>query len=216
MAAAYRLPDPPALPGYTRESEEMGGGGANGLVFRARCDATRELVAIKYIYRADLEQVTDSRTTPLERELRNHALSVHPHIAGFRQAVLLPEWVAIVLELCEGRGNLLAWLNMQPQRQASETVARGIIVQILSALHHMHGVGIVHRDIKARAPARPRARAAAAAACGLTSAYLPSCAARRLPGVAAAGRAAPERCVPPRRPTTSAWRAPRCPARCPR
>ena len=149
MSAARRLPDPPALPGFTRTSGELGGGGANGLVFRARCDATQEPVAIKYLYRGDLAARADG-VAVLERELRNHALSVHPHIAGFRQAVLLPEWVAIVCELCEGQ-NLLGWLNMQPQRQASEAVARGIMVQILSALHHMHGTGIVHRDIKARA-----------------------------------------------------------------
>ena len=151
MSAARRLPDPPALPGFTRTGGELGGGGANGLVFRALCDATQEPVAIKYLYRADLAAKADGMAY-LERELRNHALSVHPHIAGLRQAVLLPEWVAIVCELCEGQ-NLLGWLNAQPGRQASEAVARGIVVQILSALHHMHSTGIVHRDIKARARA---------------------------------------------------------------
>ena len=150
MAAADRLPEPPLLAGFTRTSDELGGGGANGLVFRARCDATQEDVAIKYLYRGELAARLDGITV-LERELRNHALAVHPRIAGFRQAVLLPEWVAVVCELCEGT-NLLTWLrDSQPGRRASEAVARGIVVQILTALKHLHGVGIVHRDIKARA-----------------------------------------------------------------
>ena len=149
MAAAQRLPTPPPLEGYTRESNELGGSGFNGVVFRERCNATGELVAVKYLWRAELQQAPSGSTSTLERELRNHALNIHPNIASFQKALLTPEWVAIVIELCEGK-NLLAWLNEQPGNRASEALARGVIAQVLSAMSHMHGIGIVHRDIKAR------------------------------------------------------------------
>ena len=78
---------------------------------------------------------------------------MHPHIAGFREALLLPEWVAIVAEMCEGH-NLLTWLNAQPQQRATEAVARGIIAQILAAVRHMHSAGMMHRDLKVRVRGR--------------------------------------------------------------
>jgi serine/threonine protein kinase len=146
--AADRLPDPPALPGYSRESAELGGGGATSLVYKERCIATGEVVAVKYMPRAELRLHGG-----IDRELPAHALAVHPHIAGFREALLLPEWVAIVAEMCEGH-NLLAWLNAQPQQRATEAVARGIIAQILAAVRHMHSAGMMHRDLKVRVRGR--------------------------------------------------------------
>ncbi len=151
MSAAARLPTPPALPGYTRVSAELGGGGANGLVYRERHEASGEIVAVKYLLRAELRlNVPEGDARPLfQRELRNHAQTAHPLIAGFRRVVLLPEWVAVVMELCEG-ANLLQWLNTQPNRRASEAVARGVVGQVLCAVHHMHAQGLAHRDLKAR------------------------------------------------------------------
>lgn len=148
--AADRLPAPPPLPGYTRESAELGGGGATSLVYQERCNATGEVVAVKYMPRAELRLQAPGG---IDRELRAHALAVHPHVAGFRDVLLLPEWVAIVAELCEGH-NLLTWLNQQPQRRATEAVARGIVAQILAAVQRMHSAGMMHRDLKARARAR--------------------------------------------------------------
>ena len=188
MPAADRLPDPPALEGYTRLTGELGGGGATSLVYKERCERTGEAVAVKYMPRAEL-RAGDSSTSTIERELRNHALAVHQHIAGFREVKLMAEWVAVVSELCEGH-NLLTWLNMQPERRATEAVARGVISQIMAAVQHMHCVGMVHRDLKVRTlRAHPRA----------------ACAPPR--GVLRALRRHPLRSlreVP--RPTTSAWR----------
>jgi serine/threonine protein kinase len=139
-------------------SAELGGGGNTSLVYQERCDATGETVAVKYLPRAEL------KVEGIARELHTHAQAVHQHIAGFRECLLMPEWVAIVEELCEGH-NLLAWLNQQPERRASEAVARGIITQILAAVQHMHTcVGMVHRDLKVRALRRRRALGAACAA----------------------------------------------------
>ena len=141
---------PPPLAGYQRLCLVPGGNsGANGQVFRERCLATGEDVAVKYQQLSALQN--EDKRKSLVRELRNHAaLVAHPHrnIVGLRTAALLPgDWIAIVAELCEG-DNLLKWLNGQSGIRATEVLALGVIAQVLSAAHHMHALGIFHRDIK--------------------------------------------------------------------
>jgi serine/threonine protein kinase len=186
MSAASRLCTPPALPGYTRASDELGGGGANGLVYRERDEASGEIVAVKYLYRAELTLVAHPNgKPPFQRELRNHALTGgHPLIAGFRRVELLQDWMAVVMELCEG-ANLLQWLNTQPRNRASEDVARGVVGQVLSAVHHMHSQNLAHRDLKARRGAARRVLCRSACAQSrsqltpLSRCALPACAARQ-------------------------------------
>lgn len=125
VGAAAHMATPPPLAGYTRLSAELGGGGATSLVYRERCEATQEVVAVKYMLR-DPENFVANK-----RELRNHALAVHPHIAGVRTALLTPEHVILVTEICNG-GDVLDWLNAQPGRRISEAVLRAVTAQVLS------------------------------------------------------------------------------------
>ena len=55
------------------------------------------------------------------------------------------DYVYMVLELCEG-GNLYKYLKTNGS--FSEEEACSVIRQLLLALEYMHGLGVVHRDLK--------------------------------------------------------------------
>jgi serine/threonine protein kinase len=150
--ASSRLPAPPALPGFMRICELGTNSGQNGVVFKELDTTANQHVAIKYMLRSELN------ADGVKRELRNHALAAHPHIASLRRAVLLPEWLVVVVELCQGDMNLLDWLNTQPGYRASENIARGIVKQLLDAMQQLHANELYHRDLKARAVCRMQPR----------------------------------------------------------
>ena len=54
-------------------------------------------------------------------------------------------FVYVAQQLCMG-GELPEWLSRQPAY--SETVAAKVMYDLLQALTHCHGLGVVHRDIK--------------------------------------------------------------------
>jgi serine/threonine protein kinase len=151
--ASIRLADtpPPPLPGYERVCALGDNSGQNGLLFKERDVSANQLVAVKYLLRS--EHTADV----VRRELRNHhEHGAHQHVAGFRRAVLLPEWLAIVSEL--GDMDLRGWLNTQPGYKAEEGVARSVIVQLFGTVADLHARGVVHRDLKARNLVVPHVR----------------------------------------------------------
>ena len=50
----------------------------------------------------------------------------------------------VVTELCEG-GSLLKFVS---KYKVSETAAKSIALQILSVIKYLHGLNILHRDLK--------------------------------------------------------------------
>ncbi|XP_021775027.1 CDPK-related kinase 4-like isoform X2 [Chenopodium quinoa] len=74
------------------------------------------------------------------------ALSGNPHMLKFYDAFEDANNVYLVMELCEG-GELLDRILLRGGRYVEED-AKGIIVQILSAVAFCHLQGVVHRDLK--------------------------------------------------------------------
>ncbi len=127
------------IDGY-RVLEELGRGGM-GVVYKAEDEALARPVALKMIAR-DL-----ARDASFERRFKAEARALarinSPHITGI-YALHLAEPVFIAMEYIAG-GTLGDRLERGPLAWAE---ARPLVLDMVAALEHAHGVGIIHRDIK--------------------------------------------------------------------
>lgn len=118
---------------------DMIGQGACGTVLEAMDLRLRRLVALKLVRRSgtDATQTAD--------EARAAARLVHPNIVAVHDAGegLDFAWIAMDLVIGEPLSALLARQGALPEAQATQLGA-----QLLSALGHAHGRGVVHRDVK--------------------------------------------------------------------
>ena len=55
--------------------------------------------------------------------------------------------IVVVMEYLEG-GELFEYWEAKPDRRVSETEAKEIMLQLLSAVDYCHSCKIIHRDIK--------------------------------------------------------------------
>ncbi|KAK3918781.1 Serine/threonine-protein kinase NIM1 [Frankliniella fusca] len=104
---------------------------------------TSERVAIKILDKAKLDQKTRRMVT---REVANMESVHHPNIIRLYEVVETYSKLHLVLEFAAG-GELyhkISTLGRLPEAQA-----KVIFGQIASAVHYLHGRGIIHRDIKA-------------------------------------------------------------------
>uniref|UniRef100_A0A1D1YMQ0 non-specific serine/threonine protein kinase n=1 Tax=Anthurium amnicola TaxID=1678845 RepID=A0A1D1YMQ0_9ARAE len=115
------------------------GSGNFGVARLMRNKATKELVAMKYIekgYRID-ENVA--------REIINHRSLRHPNIIRFKEVVLTPTHLAIVMEYAAG-GELFD--RICNAGRFSEDEARFFFQQLISGVSYCHHMQICHRDLK--------------------------------------------------------------------
>ena len=104
---------------------------------------SRHALTARALWRAQLN------VTNAVRELRNHYALVHPHVVGFKRALLTSEHLCLVVELCE-KATLIDFTLAQPTKRCTEAQARCAAAQMLSAVAFAHERNIVHRDLKAR------------------------------------------------------------------
>ena len=118
------------------------GEGGMGVVYRAH-DREGGVVAVKRLH-ADVA-ATPGLITRFEREASASALLSHPNIAALHAVGSTPGGeLFFVMELVEGE-SLAHLLARGPLPRAE---ALRLAKQILSALHHAHQFGMVHRDLK--------------------------------------------------------------------
>ena len=121
--------------------EEIGHGGASR-VFRAHDRASGAKVALK-VLRPELQvSLTAQRFL---REIEVLRILDHPHIARMLDVGEADWLVWYVMEFVEGP-TLRQWLD--EHRRASIALALERSCEILDAVAHAHGKGIVHRDVK--------------------------------------------------------------------
>ncbi|XP_072950831.1 serine/threonine-protein kinase SAPK7-like isoform X1 [Typha angustifolia] len=115
------------------------GSGNFGVARLMRNKETKELVAMKYIPRG---QKIDENVA---REIINHRSLRHPNIIRFKEVVLTPTHLAIVMEYAAG-GELFD--RICNSGRFSEDEARFFFQQLISGVSYCHFMQICHRDLK--------------------------------------------------------------------
>ncbi|KAL1558909.1 Serine/threonine-protein kinase sapk10 [Salvia divinorum] len=115
------------------------GSGNFGVARLMRDKQTNELVAVKYIERGD--KIDEN----VQREIINHRSLRHPNIVRFREVILTPIHLAIVMEYASG-GELFE--RISNKGRFSEDEARFFFQQLISGVSYCHSMQICHRDLK--------------------------------------------------------------------
>ncbi|KAG6558235.1 hypothetical protein Mapa_000418 [Marchantia paleacea] len=115
------------------------GSGNFGVARLMKDKLTRELVAIKYIERG--EKIDEN----VKREIINHRSLRHPNIVRFKELLVTPTHLAIVMEYAAGGELFERICNMG---RFSEDEARFFFQQLISGVSYCHSMQICHRDLK--------------------------------------------------------------------
>lgn len=115
------------------------GSGNFGVARLMRDKQTKELVAVKYIERG--EKIDEN----VQREIINHRSLKHPNIVRFKEVILTPTHLAIVMEYAAG-GELFE--RICNAGRFSEDEARFFFQQLISGVSYCHSMQICHRDLK--------------------------------------------------------------------
>ncbi|EXB75366.1 Serine/threonine-protein kinase SAPK2 [Morus notabilis] len=115
------------------------GSGNFGVARLVRDKWTRELFAVKFIERG---QKIDEH---VQREIMNHRSLKHPNIVRFKEVLLTPTHLAIVMEYAAG-GELFE--RICNAGRFSEDEARFFFQQLISGVSYCHSMQICHRDLK--------------------------------------------------------------------
>ncbi|XP_021733320.1 serine/threonine-protein kinase SAPK7-like [Chenopodium quinoa] len=115
------------------------GAGNFGVARLMRHKETKELVAMKFIERG--QKIDES----VAREIINHRSLRHPNIIQFKEVVLTPTHLGIVMEYAAG-GELFD--RICTAGRFSEDEARYFFQQLISGVSFCHSMQICHRDLK--------------------------------------------------------------------
>ncbi len=142
MGAPSEIPPDTMLGGKIRLIQRIGRGGM-GDVWVARNEATQAEVAVKTLQKSERTTVHDER---FRREARLAATISHRNVVRIFDLVDEQDGtLGLVMELLRG-GTLEGCMRERGALSAIHAVA--VAVPILSALHHVHQKGIIHRDVK--------------------------------------------------------------------
>lgn len=115
------------------------GAGNFGVARLMRDKQTMELVAVKYIERG--KQIDQK----VQREIVNHRSLRHPNIIRFKEVILTPTHLAIVMEYASG-GELFE--RICNAGRFSEDEARYFFQQLIYGVSYCHSMQVCHRDLK--------------------------------------------------------------------
>lgn len=115
------------------------GSGNFGVAKLVRDKWTGELFAVKYIERG--KKIDEH----VQREIMNHRALKHPNIIRFKEVLLTPTHLAIVMEYAAG-GELFE--RICNAGRFSEDEARFFFQQLISGVSYCHSMQICHRDLK--------------------------------------------------------------------
>ncbi|XP_073059860.1 serine/threonine-protein kinase SRK2I-like [Primulina eburnea] len=110
-----------------------------GVARLMRDKQTEELVAVKYIERGN--KIDEN----VKREIINHRSLRHPNIVRFKEVILTPNHLAIVMEYASG-GELYELISSEGC--FNEDKARYFFQQLICGVSYCHFMQVCHRDLK--------------------------------------------------------------------
>ncbi|XP_027009789.1 NUAK family SNF1-like kinase 1 [Tachysurus fulvidraco] len=125
------------------ELHETLGRGTYGKVKKAVERHTGRVVAIKSIRKEKIKDEQDM--VHIRREIEIMSSLRHPHIISIYEVFENKDKIVIVMEYAS-KGELYDYIS--ERRKLSERETRHFFRQIVSAVHHCHKKGVVHRDLK--------------------------------------------------------------------
>jgi serine/threonine protein kinase len=122
--------------------EEIGKGGM-GVVFRAEDTALRRNVALKLLAPSLLQDPT--ARTRFQLEIKTAVSIEHPHVVPIYDAGYEEGYFYLAMRLVDGNdlSHVVEQHGPIPEKRAMRLVG-----QIASALHAVHALGLIHRDVK--------------------------------------------------------------------
>ncbi|WEW56589.1 cAMP-dependent protein kinase catalytic subunit [Emydomyces testavorans] len=121
--------------------------GSFGMVFLAKDTLTGEQVAIKCLTKHPSSEPSDVAVEERVEEMQCHAsLGYHPNIVNMVHSCETSSHIFLVLEYCS-MGDLYEAIRVNRGPLETEHV-RDFMLQLVSAVEHMHSKGLYHRDIK--------------------------------------------------------------------
>ncbi len=121
------------------------GTGGFSKVYRCQCVLTRHDYAVKVIDLRPLRLREGFDPSRLRREVDIMSKLKHQNIVGFIESFETDEQVLMVLEYCPGKELFDVILE---RNRFAENDAKPVFAQICRALHYLHSLNIIHRDVK--------------------------------------------------------------------
>jgi hypothetical protein len=123
--------------------EKVLGTGASGVVYGVTDALARSRLALKVLWERPEEG--DGTLERLRREIKASQRAPHPHLLPIHDLLLAEGRPALLMEWVEGETlkERVRREGLLPTREA-ERIARAV----LEALSHLHGLGVLHRDVK--------------------------------------------------------------------
>ena len=124
--------------------EEVGTG-VSATVWRARCAANDEIVAVKVL---DLEEHEPEHLDEIRREAQTMSMLSHPNLVKYHCSFVHESALWVVMPYLAG-GSALNLMKWSHPGGFEEPVIACIVKAVLKALDYFHRNGNIHRDIKA-------------------------------------------------------------------
>ena len=138
---AYFETDPKNKPTY-KVGKYLGRGGF-GVVKSAMHVETGEMVALKYIDKNNMEDI--SAITRVTNEINVLKVAKHRHLVKLYEVLENEDNIILSMEYCT-KGDLMDHVN--PRRRLNEGEVRRLFQQIVMAVKYLHSINICHRDLK--------------------------------------------------------------------
>ncbi|KAL0107769.1 hypothetical protein PUN28_014801 [Cardiocondyla obscurior] len=121
------------------------GKGKFGNVYLAREKRSKFIIAMKVLYRSQIEDAKISHQVRREIEIQSHLR--HPNILRMYGYFYDDKRIYLILEYAQ-KGELYKELSNQPNKRFDEERTATYIAQLADALKYCHSKSVIHRDIK--------------------------------------------------------------------